>query len=83
MPYTNDDQDFFFRITNEILNHFGILVNLQQHEMFDYIMEYSDLLVNRYINLITALPLPVTTFTPTSSPNNSRPETPETPHLQQ
>lgn len=83
MPYTNDDQEFFLRITEEILNHFGLLVNLHQYETLPYIQEYSDLLVNRYINLITALPLPVTTFTPTSSPNNSRPETPETPHLQQ
>jgi|688.fasta_scaffold13225_4 hypothetical protein len=45
--YSNDDQEFFFRISNEILDRFHLLDNIHKDALTDVILFYSDCIVNQ------------------------------------
>lgn len=44
--YTTDDQEFFFKIANEVLDRFGLLNDMDEDMIFDVILHYSDIIVN-------------------------------------
>jgi len=49
--FTTGDQQFFFNIANQILNRFNLLANVDEDIIDDYIINYSDLIVNQFIAL--------------------------------
>jgi len=44
-PYTMEDQEFFFRIANEITDHFNELADVPSENLYDAILFFTDLMV--------------------------------------
>lgn len=52
MPYSSDDQDFFFNTANSILERFHHLDDIAEEYLFDVILWFSDELVNGLDNFV-------------------------------